>query len=324
MHTVLNYESTTGLDKNQDASRFLIHKGGDAAVLPLVKAVNVDVDATGGVNSRKGQTSLLSGDFHSVKSWNDICLLVHSGSLTRLCDDLTTLESLHSGITNWVSYCRPAQEIFFTDGVSIGMVNNGSYEALPVVTTGFTKQVLIDHFNTTRMTTPAGQLMDVYNNRLLVANGDILYMSDPMAYHRVHRTEGFLQMTGYISMVKAVQDGFFVSDKNGTHFLKGDEPKSLVMTDKSPCHAIPYAVTDIDLKNMGVEKLGLQLPDGRYFVFAANDGFYLAGDGGFLRSLTDKRYPEITATRGTILFRRNVKEVFGQTKTINQIIFIGG
>lgn len=324
MQVVLNYESTTGLNKTQDASRLMVHKGGNAAVLSLCKAMNIDVDATGGISIKKGQTLLLAGNYSSMKGWDDICLLVHSGSLKRLYDDFTTLETLYSGISHRVSYCRIGKEIYFTDSVVIGKINNGTYEALPGVTMGFTKATLINHFQTTRMPTPAGQILEFYNNRLLVAHGDILYITDPMAYHRVHKKKGFIQMNGYISMVKAVQDGIFVSDKSGTYFLKGDTPKDLSKADKSPHKAIPYAVEDVDLKKMGVGKLGIQLPEGKYFVFAANDGIYLAGDGGFIKSLTDKKYPEITSNTGTILYRENVKEVFGQTKTINQIIFVGG
>ena len=330
MKLVLDYKSTSGLNKTEDGIRFLIYKAendasGKHAPMPVCKGQDIDIDATGNISLRKGQTLLKSGTtYHSLKSFGDLCFIVDGSNLKRLYEDFTTLSTLYSGISGRTWYCRIGDTVYFTDATILGRVRNGNYEALPAVSYGLTKPEVMQHMNTTRMNPPAGQLIDFYNNRLMVASGNILYISDALAPHRVHKSKGFIQFNGFITLLKSVQDGVFIADSLGVYFLKGGDIKESTKVFKSNLsepisvsRPVLYAVEDVDYKNFGLE-----LQDGKYFVFGSNDGVYLAGDGGFLRNLIDKKYPAIDAKEGTILFRENTKDVFGQTQTVYQIIFI--
>jgi len=329
MQLVLDYKSTDGLNKTEDGVRFLIYKHRDESIekhvpTPICEAQNIDIDTTGNISLRKGQTLLKTGSYHSLKSFGDICLLVEGNELKRLYGNFDTLESLYSGIKGRVRYCRTKDDIYFTDMSILGKIENGVYKTLPLPEHGFTKPEIIQHFKITRMNTPAGQLIDIYNNRLLVASGNTLYCSDALAYHRVNRGKGYIQFNGYITLLKAVQDGVFIADSLGIYFLKGSDIKESLKVFKSNINEpismskpVLYAVEDLDYK-----KFKIELTDGKYFVFGSNDGVYLAGDGGFLKNLIPKKYPAIDAKEGCILFRENTKNIFGQTQTVYQIIFI--
>ncbi len=316
----LDYRFATGLEKVKDPTRVITQteEGGISPVYGLLEADNVDLDATGWLSLRPGQILLKSGTPHSIKAWDDLCLYGQGTTLKRLHTDFSTTSDLFTGLCGGnISYTQIGYETYFSDGTVIGKIVNGVYSALLTVTYGVNKQITINHLNTTRKTTPPGQLLENYHNRLHVASGNILWITDPFAYHRVHKRDGFMQLSGYITLLKSVSDGFFVGDALGIYFIQGDYPKVYKRINKESYQAIIYAVSDY----VGSSLIGGELPAGKYFFFLSTHGVCLAGDGGYFKNLTEKKYPTISAKQGCGLFRTTIKQVFGQQRSIDQVIF---
>ena len=51
--------------------------------------------------------------------------------------------------------------------------------------------------------------------------GDTIFYSDSMMLHHFDVRRNYHQFNGYISMIKAVSDGVYVSDSKNTYFLAG-------------------------------------------------------------------------------------------------------
>jgi hypothetical protein len=318
---VLDYRFVTGLEKVKDPSRVVATtpEGGVSPVYGLLTAQNVDVSETGWLSRRPGQKALISGSPHSIAAWEDICLYAEGVNLKRLLEDFSTTITLFSGLSsgNPVSYCKIGNEIYFSDGVTIGKVVNGTYSALPSITFGVSKTITVNHLLTTRMTTPAGQFLERYKTRMMVASGDNLWLTDPGSFHRVHKKSGFIQMQGHISMLKAVQDGFFIADALGIYFVQGDYFKVFKWNHKESYKAIAYAVSSL----IAHSRIGGEIPPGKYFFFLTEHGVCIGGDGGYFKNLTERKYPAISAKQGCALFRTTIKQVFGQQRSIDQVIF---
>lgn len=90
----------------------------------LVEAVNVDIDDSGRVSRRVGQTMKVAGAAHSLWAEDDLCLFVQGGALKRLHSDYTT-ETLRTGMSDTVHYVKVNDRVYWTDGAQTGMVALG-------------------------------------------------------------------------------------------------------------------------------------------------------------------------------------------------------
>ena len=322
---VVDYSSANeGLTTIQDPIRITraMEKTGHVAVPTMVEARDIAIDSTGGWSSRDGRIiKYIGGVTHSIEGWDDTCLFVNGTTLMHLNADLTTASVVTQGIYgDRVSYVRILDDIYFSDSLVIGKVKHDTYAALPSVTYGITRTTVSDYVSVTRKTMPPGQLLEVFWNNLLSASGVEIWVSDNFAYHRTHRSRGlFHRAEGYITLMKSVEGGVFVSDSKSIYFLKSGEKKSekkLIPIADYP--AIIHAVADIAKEDSGLAE---DLPNGKYFKFLTSRGICIAGDNGYFKNQTSGKYPDIVARRGAGFFRNFTKEVYGNTKVIKQVVF---
>lgn len=96
----------------------------------LRNAVNVNIDAAGGIASRTGYTEAVTGDFHSLWSEGDITLCVKDNVLKQLAVDpagVVTETTLRSGMTAGaaLAYVLVNGSVYYSNAVQTGRITAG-------------------------------------------------------------------------------------------------------------------------------------------------------------------------------------------------------
>ena len=266
------------------------------------KAVNVDITDKKRWKSRGGRTVLVAGTtFRSINPAGDPCLFMDGSTLKQLRTDLATVVTIKAGLSptaKMVYETIPGTgKTFCSDKTTIGYVEREAWSDLPDVTDGYTKQHIIDYLRATRKKTPAGHLMAWYNGRLYVAVGNVIWYTDPKAYHRVKAMDGFIQMDGLITLLKATADGLWVADGK-TWFLQGPDAPKLQRIEKAPYNAKLGCACPVP-----ADKVPLDGAANPLFKWASEQGICVGGPGGFFLNLTVKKYTMPAGATGTALYR---------------------
>ena len=94
----------------------------------LKKALNVNIDKTGGLSKRKGYTKIDTGSYSSI--WtndnNNLCLAVKNGNLVRINSDLTP-SLIKSGVgSEPISFEEVDGVVYYTSSITTGIYDNGT------------------------------------------------------------------------------------------------------------------------------------------------------------------------------------------------------
>lgn len=263
--------------------------GGDANhrsdVFPLSEACNVEIDNTYAIKSRAGSASVLSGsDIHSLWSDGTVCLYVDGTTLYRLDVNYnSTAIKLGLALGTRMSYANFNDRIYYTNGVQIGYVKSDVDHALPLPDREF-KQSL-----------PAGNFIEVFMGCLFVAVGNILYISDPLCDYWDIRT-GYRIFADDITMIRAVDDGLYVSDKK-VWFIKGKGNDDFVRVEVESDPAIPF--TDV---RTSAESMGYGV-SGDVVVWTSAAGICVGDSSGAVKNVTKEVYVMTKLGRGAAFVR---------------------
>lgn len=88
----------------------------------LTKALNVDIDKSGGLKKRLGYSLLDSGDYHSLWSEGSNCFAVKGTDLVRIKDD-QSVEVLKSNVTSSLSFAEFEGTPYFTGEGQSGIIS---------------------------------------------------------------------------------------------------------------------------------------------------------------------------------------------------------
>jgi len=292
------FSDCAGIDNKTDTIRLGSKK---TKINNIVAATNADVDNNRMVSRRAGYTELTTGNFHSLWANGAICLVVEDSILKRMYEDYTRV-NIKTGVNGrWVSYVDHNGIVYATDGIIIGYVLNGAWNDFPAVTAemDIDKQSVIDYYTATRINPPAGQIVRVFNNRLYVARNNVIWFSDPMAFHRVKKKGGFIQMDGYVTLMEPVDDGIWVSDGN-THFLAGMEPNKFNRVLKAEYSAVINTAVDLNRSLTGDGSIA-----GQVKMWSSEKGVCLGASGGQFSNLTLKKYTMPTAKVGAAIYKED-------------------
>jgi hypothetical protein len=271
-----------GLDNRTSA-----HETPGAArdVLPyLSRARNVDIDARNRPKRRPGQTLKVTGACHGLFAAEDICLMVSAGILYRVWPDWT-ITVLRTGVTNQqMSYAYVNGIVYYTNPSVIGYVEDGLSATFTEPDVDFKRAPF------------PGQLIEYYNGRLYIAKGPVQWFTDALAFNRVDTRKNFKQYPTDIAMMRAVDGGMYVSDKEKTYFIDGDTPTNSKLKIVAPA-AIPGS--DIVIKGQDVKK-AIQ---GRVAFFATKSGVYMGTGNGEAINITSEHYNMPTIQKGAAIFQ---------------------
>ena len=310
MRPIVAMRGSRGLNKRREAQRYLVKRPeGTTADLWLTEALNVYLDTSGMIKTRPGYSQADTATYHSPFSARGRTLIVKDGVLGILGEDLS-FASLYSPVLNRVSYTEANQYIYATDGSFIIGID------------GDRPFTLSDPPDDLHATMPPGQEVSFWANRLFVASGSLIYISNPMNFDIYRKSDGWLLVNGYVRMMAPVKDGLFVSDDSGVWFLGGgswSDASIKKITGKPALAWCKINKQKINPAEGGASKLQhLEIYDP--FIFVTKDGFCLGGRGGFFIKLTEGRYPYIDSNKAEVSFIELTEDVNGQTVITPQAV----
>lgn len=147
-----------------------------------------------------------------------------------------------------------------------------------------------------------------HNGRLYVANGDTLWYSDAFRPHLTRLDTNFVQFSGTISFVEAVQGGIYVGDDRGVWFLDGGDPTKFELKRVSGCRAIPGTSLVVPNEHFDQKVVNTQLPVATWLCTSG----YAVGtaEGSVIELNADKVRVPLSATgASTFSIRKGRKQV---------------
>jgi len=288
LNALAKVRGIAGLNNKEDQLR--VNTG--RSIIYALEAKNLDITDDHQAKTRPGSSLLAAGTImHSAWTNGNIALVMENGNLCELNLDLTrTVLMAGFPLRARMTFCPvPPSDIYFSDGMVIGYIRDR-------VATLVSQAADPRPF---RGPTPAGQFLGFYNARLWVAVGKNLYFTDVSAHTSVDLRKGFFQFDGPITMVRAVDDGIYVSDGQ-VWFLSGKDP--LKDFERKLCceyPAIPFTDVNVDTKYI---KGGEQY-QGTCAIWASQKGVcYGFNEGKFINPTIDNYELTDTYHQGTGAF----------------------
>ena len=251
----------------------------------LVEAPNMDIDNRGKATRRTGYTKKLtpSGRVHSLWANDRICLYIDGSTLKRLFKDYTA-SIIRSNVTSLpMDFVDVNEEVYYSSASVNGYVKNG-------VNVQFS-----DPGINFKQKPPPGQHIENYNGRNYIAQNHTIWITDAYAFGRVDMRKGFISMKDEVTMIKAVDDGIYVSigdinDRSSVIFFGGPGPEDFTYKVVADYGAIEGTAVKPRSAFVGD---GIE---GTTVMWVSRKGICLGANGGRFTNLTAGRY-EVTENR---------------------------
>jgi hypothetical protein len=146
---------------------------------------------------------------------------------------------------------------------------------------------------------PPGHLLAYYNGRIYIADGNVLWYTEPYKYELINLAHNFIPFPERITMVAPVKDGIWLSTTSETHWLGGEDPTAFKSDEKDNHGAIEGTAREIEGQLVRTEGVS----PGQAWLWATQKGICVGTAGGFFRNLTHGRYEFPAATRGIGMVR---------------------
>lgn len=306
-------KGSAGINNVSDPARLKFDPKTGLAELQV--AVNVEIDDTGRISRRKSATLLtaLTGA-HSMFSYRNDCFVAAAGNLYRVNSDYTLL-GLRSGmnVAARISYTAVDGTVYYSNGFENGIIE------LQGLSYAWTKpgwnEPFVDDWDTpfgsgwdepfgedysgpldTRMyyPPPIGHLLMAAHGRMHVAQDNIIWYSEPLAYSLFRMSQGFYQFGSRITMMVSVAGGFFVGDQEGAYFIDLEYNKVKV-SDSRPYQGSSVVLAPNTLSGLEVE--------GEVAMWASPKGLVIGTASGAVINITQDSlvFPEGFAEGSTVL-----------------------
>lgn len=145
---------------------------------------------------------------------------------------------------------------------------------------------------------PPGHIIRVFNGRIYIASGSVVWYSDPFAFEWFRLESNYFQFDSKVLMLEPTVDGLYVSaDK--TYFMSGTDPTemSLMIADESK--AIPGAATTVSASQLGLKDVPGKVP----VWMAEGKGIMVGLPGGLLTDITKGRFASTGGDSGSAILR---------------------
>ena len=248
MEPVTIFSASNGLNVKVDPTRVPFDK--TTGITDLAVAVNVNIDSTGRVGRRKGfAATTRTENIHSIWCGGGACLFVTASSLSLLGTDYTytAVATVTPGAP--VSYFQLEKRTYWMNGYEKGYVEAGlnhSWEKGRYVGPD-TSRLLSDP--------PIGHLIAFAYGRAFIAQGPVIWYSEPFALGAFDLARNFLPFEGRITMMQPLHGGMFVSTEAETYFLPGRDPQGTEPGKVADYPAIRGTDVTVDLSKIGAGEL---------------------------------------------------------------------
>lgn len=140
---------------------------------------------------------------------------------------------------------------------------------------------------------PIGKYFDYWNGRLVTADKNIIYFSEPMAYHLHDEKYGFVMLPQRITFLMPVDNGIWVGQVDHVVFLSGGQPDEMTFIRKTAHAPVPSSAIMVDSETVGGDisqggaKSALWLAENGY-VIGTSTGQIIELHAGTLHGITAK------------------------------------
>lgn len=138
---------------------------------------------------------------------------------------------------------------------------------------------------------PPGTGLELYNGRIYIAQGAVLWPTEPFRHGLYRPHESFFPFSDEIRMHAAVSDGLYVATAARTHFLSGIDTEGLRIRE-----VLPYGAP------AGVAR---RLPETDRIAWFSHRGWVLGGPGGVVKNLMEERNAVAQFARAATLYRES-------------------
>lgn len=273
----------------------------------LAEAVNVDIDDTGRVSRRFGQTIISALNYHSAYCDKGDCFVVEDRTSDAAIYKVSTtyaLAGVRSALTKGarIAFKQVGVKTYYTSAYQNGVIEGG-------VSYGWPDHTYHVGATTVRVFFPAplGTHLEVFQSCMWIAEGKVIWVSEPHAFGKYDKTRRFFQFASNVRMMKAVAGGVWVSDNGKTGFIAaGNKFEDMRYDQKSPFPAHEWSEA-IDLVDLSQTEL--QIP-GMSAVWSSDAGLNIGTADGQLIVVTEKKLIYSTGTTGaTVVDKHNVINV---------------
>lgn len=136
---------------------------------------------------------------------------------------------------------------------------------------------------------PPGSGLELYNGRIYIARGTVLWPTDPYRHGLYRPHESFFPFADEIRMHVAVSDGLYVATPTRTYFLSGMDTEALRQREVLP-YGAPFGVAT-------------RLPGTDRIAWFSHRGWVLAGAGGVVKNVMEDLNAVASFARAATLYR---------------------
>lgn len=155
---------------------------------------------------------------------------------------------------------------------------------------------------------PNSSIIRLFKARAVAVDYDTLYFSDPFSYSWFDMRANFIRMAGEITMCAALDNGIYVSDSTGTHWLQGSDPANLAKTTLTSRKAVKGTAIVVNPSDAG----GAGNP---YVLFTTDSGIVSGDSNGAITDVTSAKVVIPKGESGAAMLR----QVDGSTQYVTSI-----
>lgn len=139
---------------------------------------------------------------------------------------------------------------------------------------------------------PTGNYLSLWRGRLLVAKSNVLYFSEPLAYHLTDSRHNYIALPQRITFVEVVDSGIWVGQSQSVAFLSGTSPDELSVQPKAVQAPIAGSSTLVKAEKVGElagggNGVALWLAQNGYCI-GTSDGQVVEYHAGVINGITGK------------------------------------
>jgi hypothetical protein len=306
---IIDFRQCKGIENRDDTIRQILVPSTNISlkdnIYPVVDAVDVDIDDTQMVRKRLGRTKVYTGtNLHSLCYVGGVTYFVEGSTLKRFTTGYSVAVVATLSTTDRMRYAIVANKAYCTNGTDIGVLDNLGFTPFnPDLST------TIKPTNAYKLVMPAGQLISYHKNRLYVAKGSKVYVSDPASHMVYDIREGFMNFSGYVTLLCPVEDGIWLSDGR-THWIDGLTPDKFTSTTVANYNATLGSAITVEQNFVeGKEKT-------KVAFWLSSKGICRGASGGDFKNLTLNKYNLTNVPR-------QYSAVFRNSNHSSQIVFAG-
>jgi hypothetical protein len=137
---------------------------------------------------------------------------------------------------------------------------------------------------------PAGDVLEYFNGRIYIGQGNVVWMTEPLRYGLVKPHKSFLMFPSEVTVIKAVTDGIFIcADK--TYWISGTDTTAFQQRE-----VLPYGA---------VKGTGIDIPDSDNVAWFSERGAIVAGLEAQVSNLQEERSAVSKFQNGAMLWREH-------------------